>query len=124
MTASQRPAPPAEDAGPLAYEITASVSLPERRLRTLKHGHTFGLFDPHGDIIPGPGSPDGLYHDDTRFLSGLQMELAGRRPLLLSSNVQDNNALLSVDLTNPDIFDGDRLVLAKDVIHLLRTKFV
>lgn len=124
MVGSQSPALPAEAAGLHAYEITATTSLPERRLRTLKHGHTFGLFDPHGDVVPGPGSPDGLYHDDTRFLSGLQLEFNGLRPLLLSSNVQDNNALLSVDLTNPDVFDGDRLVLAKDVIHLLRTKFV
>lgn len=124
MVGSQSPALPAEAAGLHAYEITATTSLPERRLRTLKHGHTFGLFDPHGDIVPGPGSPDGLYHDDTRFLSGLQLDLNGRRPLLLSSNVQDNNALLSVDLTNPDIVDGERVVLGKDVIHLLRTKFV
>lgn len=106
------------------YGITATFSLPERRLRTLKHGHTFGLFDPHGDIVPGRGSPDGLFHDDTRFLSGLQLLVNGLRPLLLSSTVQDNNALLTVHLTNPDILDGERLVLAKDVIHFLRTTFI
>jgi hypothetical protein len=33
--------------GVSSYGITATFSLPERRLRTLKHGHTFGLFDPH-----------------------------------------------------------------------------
>jgi glycogen debranching enzyme len=124
MVGPESPALPAEATGLHAYEVTATTSLPERRLRILKHGHTFGLFDPHGDVVPGRGSPEGVFHDDTRFLSCLRLHFNGLSPLLLSSTVQDNNALLSVDLTNPDIFDGERLLLAKDVIHLLRTKFI
>ena len=61
---------PAEAGAANGYEITATSSLPDMRLRTLKHGRTFALFDPHGDITPVPGRPDGLFHDDTRFLSG------------------------------------------------------
>jgi len=56
----------------LQFYIPATSSLQERQPRTLKQGDTFGLFDHYGDIVPGPGSPDGLYHRDTRFLSGLQ----------------------------------------------------
>ena len=93
----------------LQFYIPATSSLQERRPRTLKHGDTFGLFDHYGDIVPGEGSPEGLYHKDTRFLSGLQLLINDRRPLLLSSTVQDNNALLIADLTNPDFFvDGPR----------------
>ncbi|MSU90353.1 amylo-alpha-1,6-glucosidase [Rhodobacteraceae bacterium 2CG4] len=106
------------------YGITASASLPERHLRVLKHGHTFGLFDPHGDITEGGGSPEGLYHDDTRFVSTLQLWIDGVRPLMLSSTVGDDNALLAVDLTNPDILSGDRVVLHKDLLHILRTRFI
>src|SRR5690606_31840298 len=31
---------------------------------------------------------------------------------------------LTVDLTNPDFYDGDRLVLPRDTIHLHRMKFL
>jgi glycogen debranching enzyme len=107
------------------FYIPATSSLQERRPRTLKHGDTFGVFDHYGDIVPGDGSPDGLYHQDTRFLSGLQLLINGRRPLLLSSTVQDNNALLSADLTNPDFFDDQgRLQPPRDTIHIVRAKFI
>jgi glycogen debranching enzyme len=107
------------------FYIPATSSLQERRPRTLKHGDTFGMFDHYGNIVPGEGSPEGIYHKDTRFLSTLQLLINDRRPLLLSSIVQDNNALLTVDLTNPDFFDErGRLDLAKDTIHIVRAKFI
>jgi glycogen debranching enzyme len=107
------------------FYIPATSSLQERRPRTLKHGDTFGVFDHYGDIAPGEGSPEGIYHCDTRFLSGLQLLIDDRRPLLLSSTVQDNNALLTADLTNPDFFDeAGRLRLPRDTIHIVRAKFM
>ena len=54
------------------------------------------------DMVGGFGSPDGLYHDDTRFLSQLELRLNGDQPLLLSANPGEDNALLTVDLANPD----------------------
>src|SRR5690606_25995391 len=42
----------------------------------------------------------------------------------LSSTVRTNNAVLDVDLTNPDVQHGETLVLAKDTIHLTRMKFL
>lgn len=107
-----------------AFEITATSSLPERRLSTLKQGDTFGLFNPDGDITPGPDSPEGLYHQDCRHLSGLQLAIEGRPPLLLSSTLQDDNLLLTVDLTNADILEGDKVKIAQDSIHLLRSRFI
>ncbi len=105
------------------FPVTATAST-ERQSCTLKDGHTFGLFDPYGDISPGVGSTGGLFHDDTRHLSTLQLLIEGRRPLLLSSNVLDDNALLSVDLTNPDMEDVEGVSLARDTIHILRLKFI
>jgi len=43
------------------------------------------------------------------------------QPLLLGSNIRDDNTLLSVDLTNPDIYSENRLLLPKDTIHIVRT---
>src|SRR5437763_14752864 len=43
------------------YVIQATVSLQERPPRTLKHGHTFAVFDRTGDLAPGEREADGLY---------------------------------------------------------------
>jgi glycogen debranching enzyme len=119
------PAAPPRATPAVEFYIPATSSLQERRPRTLKHGDTFGLFDHYGNIVPGEGSPEGLYHKDTRYISSLQLLINDRRPLLLSSIVQDNNALLTADLTNPDFFDeAGRLDLAKDTIHIVRAKFI
>ena len=52
------------------------------------------------------GGTDGLFHRDTRFLSRLQLLLNDAQPLLLGSNLRDDNAALVVDLTNPDVYRG------------------
>jgi glycogen debranching enzyme len=104
--------------------LAAQASIAQLRPRTLKHGDTFALFNASGDLSAWPGSPEGLYHEDTRFLSRLRLSVDGQAPLLLSSTVQSNNAVLDVDLINPDLRSGDSLVLAKDTIHVSRMKFL
>ena len=106
------------------YYIAAHDSLVDEPPRTLKHGDTFALFDHYGDLASRRGNTLGLYHRDTRFLSRLKLTVERRSPLLLSSTVRTNNAVLDVDLTNPDILHGETLVLAKDTIHLTRMKFL
>jgi hypothetical protein len=64
-------------AGPESYHIEATKSLVDRTLRTLKHDDLFGVFDKQGDFRGGEGSPDGLYFQDTRFLSYLELRLGG-----------------------------------------------
>ena len=108
----------------IQFYIPATSSLLERRPRTLKHGDTFGVFDHYGDIIWAEGNPEGLYHNDTRYLSGLQILINNCKPLLLSSTVQNNNTLLTADLTNPDIFVDGELRLPRDSIHVVRSKFL
>ncbi len=111
---------------PLAqFFIPATTSLQERRPRNLKHGDTFAVFDANGDALSGPGSPEGLYYRDTRHLSHLYLTIEGQRPLLLSSTLRDDNATLTCDLTNPDLFDEKgRLVLEHDLLHLRRSRFL
>jgi len=108
------------------FFVPAAASLHERRPRTLKHGDTFALFDHSGDAINGPGSPEGLYHKDTRHLSHFYLTLnGGTRPILLSSALREDNATLTCDLANPDLFDADGgRVLRHDVVHIRRTRFL
>lgn len=107
------------------YCVPATASLQERRPRTLKHGDTFAVFDHNGDAISGYGSPEGLFHRDTRYLSHLYLTINGHRPMLLSSTLRDDNATLTCDLTNPDIPDEKgKLILGHDLIHIRRTRLL
>jgi glycogen debranching enzyme len=54
---------------------------------TVVEGDAFMIADPAGDVRPGTG--DGLFHRDTRFLSGLRLEVDGRPPDLLASGTVD-----------------------------------
>lgn len=113
-----------KNAEPPQFYIEATASLLERRPRTLKHGDTFAVFDHYGDIIPGEGSPEGLFHRDTRYLSGLQLRINGRRPMLLSSTIEDNNAVLTAHLSNPDFMSAEHVTLERDTLHIVRSKFL
>src|SRR5687767_15158398 len=92
---------PAESAAETPFYIPATGT-PTRPRRTLKYGDTFVVVDTHGDIGASAGEADGLFHNDTRFLSHLELLVNGLSPLLLGSNLRDDNTLLSVDLTNAD----------------------
>ena len=100
-----------------------SVATSRTRLgRTLKHGDTFVVFDASGDAqARGPAS-EGLFHEDTRFLSRLVLLVNGERPLLMSSAATADNEMLTADLTNADFFVDGHLTLARDEVHLLRLK--
>jgi glycogen debranching enzyme len=106
------------------YAIAANATLQERGTRTLKHGDTFAVFDHRGDVGGEPGNSEGLYHRDTRILSQFQLLLEEARPLLLSSTTQDDNAVFSADLSNPDLFTNGKIALRRERLHLQRLKFV
>ncbi len=133
---------------PSEFHIPAAASLQPGRMRTLKSGDAFGVFDADGDVPGIPGSTDGLYFRDTRYLSKLVLLVGGQRPVLLSSTLGDDNAELTCDLANPDLYAPDppvggqalggqtlggqtlggqrnrRLVLEQDVLHLRRSRFL
>ncbi len=121
---TKSPAHSVDDATASQYAIAVSATLQERRTRTLKHGDTFAVFDLRGDIGGEPGNSEGLYHRDTRILSQFQLLLEEARPLLLSSMTQDDNAVFSADLSNPDLLVNGQVALRREQIHLHRLKFI
>src|SRR5579862_1067224 len=107
------------------FFIAATDSLLERRPRTLKHGDSFAVFDHKGDVREGPGSPEGFYHRDTRYLSHFFLTIEGVKPLLLSSILRDDNVGLTCDLTNPDLYDPvGNLRMGHGLIHIRRSRFI
>src|SRR6267142_1527723 len=91
---------------------------------SLKYDDTFIVLDSHGDIGASAGGPDGLFNADTRYLARLEMVLDDMQPLLLGSNLRDDNSALTVDLTNCDVYRNGRLVLQKDTLHIVRSIFL
>ncbi len=112
------------------FAITAQISLVEQRFRTLKHNDMFGVFDQRGDIRPAAGGTEGLYFNDTRYLSEFELVVGGRQLVLLSSTLRDDNATLTCDLSNPDLPhlrsgepDGAEGLL-NNLIHIRRSRFL
>ncbi len=106
---------------PFYIPMTGPAARPRR---ALKHDDTFVVLDSHGDIGASAGGPDGLFNADTRYLARLELLLDDVQPLLLGSNLRDDNSSLTVDLTNPDVFRNGQIVLRKDMLHIVRTIFL
>ena len=85
------------------YEVKATASLSDRASADTKHGDAFAVFDSSGDCGTYAETAEGLFFQDTRFLSRFWLSIEGQRPLLLTSAVHENKAALTVELTNPDI---------------------
>jgi glycogen debranching enzyme len=107
------------------FYIRTPHALADDRHLVLKQGETFAVLDRYGDIFPVGLAENGLYHDGTRYLSRLSLRIGGERPLLLSSAIKADNALVAVDLTNLDVIrpDGqgqDDIVIPRGTIHVSR----
>jgi glycogen debranching enzyme len=99
------------------YIRTEAPVTDDRRL-VLKEGDTFVLLDRHGEMRPERLGKEGLYHAGTRFLSRLTLDWEGQRPLLLGADVRADNAAIVVHLTNPDVTEGQKIVLPRGTVHL------
>lgn len=104
------------------FYIPSKASARLWRPRTLKRRDTFMVLDPFGNAQAEGPSAEGLYHEDTRFLSRLILLVNDDWPLLLTASATSDNDLLTADLTNPDFFLDGALRLARDSVHLLRAK--
>jgi glycogen debranching enzyme len=107
------------------WYVAATSAGAEDQSKVLKNDETFAMFDRFGDIgVMAPGK-EGLYHNDTRFLSQQELLIDGVRPLHLGSSVEESNSLLVIDLMNPDLpATNKREGLAKGTLHIFRAKLL
>jgi glycogen debranching enzyme len=106
------------------YYVRASSGLADDRTRVLKYGDTFAVFNRFGDIEPVGPSQFGLFHAECRHLSRFTVLVNQRPPLLLSSTIREDNAFLSVDLTNVDGSANGRSGLSRGTLHVFRLQFL
>src|SRR5678816_4890639 len=88
--------------------------------RVLMHQDTYAVVDRAGAISSDVRNEQGVYHRGTRYVSRLDLRIDGQRPMTLSSSVVRDNALLAVDLTNPDLVREGRPSIPHGTIHFFR----
>jgi glycogen debranching enzyme len=106
------------------FYIRSSSPRVDVRPRVLKQGDSFAVFDRFGDIEAFGTGELGIYYQDTRFLSRLTLRLGKDRPLLLSSTVREDNAVMAVDATNPDAWRDSEIVIPRGTVHFFRSKIL
>lgn len=106
------------------FYILATSSFADHTTIVLKHGDTFGIFDRFGDIHQIGSGTQGIFHEDTRYVSRMELTINGQRPMLLSSSPREDNQMLMVDLTNPDFTMLNGTMVQRGSIHILRSKFL
>jgi glycogen debranching enzyme len=103
------------------WYVSAKAARVDESPHVLKHNETFVLFDHFGDV-QWVGSGDlGVYHEDMRHLSQLELLIDGVRPMFLGSAVKEDNSVLVVELMNPDLPRHD---VPKGVLHIFRAKLL
>jgi glycogen debranching enzyme len=103
------------------FHIPADSVNFDDRTRVLNHYDTFGIFDRWGDIHPHAKKALGIFYQGTRFINRLELKLNSEKPLLLSSAIKEDNDILSVDLTNPDLGVCD---IPENSLHISRSIIV
>jgi len=88
--------------------------------KILKQGDTFSVLNPYGNIITQERPEEGIFHQDTRFLSHYELRINGSAPLLLSSSIARDNTILNVHLSDPT-GSGDE---AHNNIHIARSIYL
>ncbi|NIR61431.1 MAG: amylo-alpha-1,6-glucosidase [Gammaproteobacteria bacterium] len=109
------------EVGGKTYVLTSSSRVDDR-IRVLKHGDSFAVFDRFGDINPIGTTEQGLFLDGTRCLSRQELLIQGERPLPLNSTVKNHNTLLAVDLTTPTIEREGKPPIRSGTVHIFRSK--
>jgi glycogen debranching enzyme len=116
-------APPPPSAQP--EEGTTPVLVTDLASKTLavKEGETFLYSDLEGNLDHGGDFGLGLYSHDTRYLSHFRMTVNGRDLVLLSSSAE-RGYMSHVDLTNPDLYEGDVLRAPQQTINVRRIRAI
>jgi glycogen debranching enzyme len=90
---------------------------------TLIDGKTFLSTTMGGDIMP-PGAPDsGFFHDDTRFLSRLELRVGGYRTVVLSSSTEQT-FVSQIELTTGQSTLRDSYEIPENTVHIRREQLL
>src|SRR5215471_7907660 len=90
---------------------------------TLIDGKTFLSTILSGDLMP-PGAPDvGFFHDDTRFLSRLELRVGGYRTVVLSSSTEQT-FVSQIELTTGHVTLRETYEIPENTVHVRREQLL
>ncbi|UTE78742.1 amylo-alpha-1,6-glucosidase [Rossellomorea sp. KS-H15a] len=91
--------------------------------RVIKENNLFLLTDEQGDITSEHSYGLGLYKNDTRYLSKLNVKINHQKPILLHSDGSENymSTILS---TNPHQEEEGHLILWRESVEIERKRFI
>lgn len=115
--------PPTSDDRPVGGAAPVLVTDLASKTLAVKEGETFLYTDLEGNLDHGGDYGLGLYSRDTRFLSHFRMTVSGRDPVLLSSS-SERGYMSYVDLTNPDLYEGDVLTVPQQTLNIRRIRAI
>jgi glycogen debranching enzyme len=117
---------PADELRPVAMleavgypSIQCAHEVLDEHALVLKHDRMFLLANGRGDIAPAGVCSLGLFQDDTRILSHLQLSVCGGPPALLSAQVPSAYAA-QIDLAVKDLPFGGNAWDPRNIVHLRR----
>jgi|SRR5579884_258044 len=111
-------------AGPVELRGAPPIPAEARaELLVIKHAAVFLCARPDGDIHPRGVSGEGLYAEDTRYLSELRVSFGQIAPVLLSHSIETGQRAV-VNATNPAIADATGSGVPQETINLRRTLLV
>jgi glycogen debranching enzyme len=119
---SGQPKPSPEAVAPAGASLVLPAS-GETEPLVLARGNTFCVTDKRGDIAPAGARDLGLFHDDTRHLSYLELFVSGGPPVVLSSDTS-GAASSQVDLTLTDREFGGFLDHPQNFLHIRRKQIL
>lgn len=103
------------------YHISSEAVNSDEVNTVLNYSNTFAVFDRSGNILPHGKMVQGIYHEGTRFINTLILNINGEKPLLLSGYIKEGNSIYSADLTNPTI---KKCNIQENSVHIERHQFV
>jgi len=103
------------------YHISSDAVNTDEVNTVLNYSNTFAVFDRSGNIHPHGKMVQGIYHEGTRFINKLVLNINGEKPLLLSGSIKEGNSIYSADLTNPTI---KKCNILENSVHIERHQFV
>ncbi|MGF2618309.1 amylo-alpha-1,6-glucosidase [Rossellomorea vietnamensis] len=91
--------------------------------RVIKENKLFFLTDENGNIVENHSYGLGLYMNDTRYLSKLNLKINGEEPILLHSDGSENY-MSKILMTNPHQEKDGELILWRESVEIERTRFI
>ncbi|MGH2809664.1 MAG: amylo-alpha-1,6-glucosidase, partial [Actinomycetota bacterium] len=111
-------------AGPLKFKSAPGIPTEaSEEVLVIKEGAIFLCSRRNGDIRPRVVTGEGLYTQDTRFLSEFQLTLGGTSPILLSSSADLAYAMV-VDMTNRNIREDKSVTVPQQTLSVRRFRLM